>query len=259
MNYIDTHAHLTDEAFSEELDEVILKMKTSGVSACVCVACDDDDRLALETLLDRFPGYLFGAWALHPEYDDKREPTREEIARINADPRFVAVGETGLDYYWCKDKPLWQRDRFVRHIEAAFEINKPLIIHARDAEKEALDILKAHQAGDLGFVMHCYSSDIETAKACLAAGGMISLTGAVTFKRNDALREVARAVPLGSLMLETDCPFMAPVPYRGKRADPSMCLEVAQTIALVKGLTLNEVLETTTANAIRFFNLPLSN
>ena len=182
----------------------------------------------------------------------------EKIASVCSRPGFVAVGETGLDFYWCKEPLDWQRNRFRRHIEAALAIGKPLIIHARDSEREALEILREMHAGDVGFVMHCFCGDTDTALAVVDAGGCVSFTGNLTFKRNEALRETARALPLESLLLETDCPYMAPVPMRGKRCEPQYVEYVADCLAGLFGVDKAHVARQTTANAVRLFRLPIS-
>ena len=147
MQFIDSHSHLNSDAFDEDRDEVIARMKAAGMAAAMVIACEDDELPKLEALLAEHPGWLFGAWALHPEFPDKPEPTVERIAEICSRPGFAAVGETGLDFYWCKEPLDWQRARFRRHIEAAKAIGKPLIIHARDSEREALEILRDMHAG----------------------------------------------------------------------------------------------------------------
>lgn len=255
--FIDTHCHLTAPQFDEDRDEIVLRMKAAGMTAAVTIACDDEDLPKLAALLPQYEGFLFGAWAVHPEYPDHREADVDEIAEVASRPGMVAVGETGLDFYWCKEPLDWQRARFRRHIAAAKIAGKPLIVHARDAEPEALAILREENAGETGFVMHCFSSTVETALSVVDAGGHVSFTGNLTFKKNEALREVARALPLERLMLETDCPYMAPVPLRGKRCEPQYVEYVAREIARLKGLETEAVAERTTQNAIDFFRLPL--
>ncbi len=257
MYLIDSHSHLNDGAFAEDRDAVIDRMKAAGMVAATVIGCDRDDLPLVEQLVTDHAGFLFGAWALHPEYEDKPEVSVDEIAEIAVRPGMVAVGETGLDFYWCKEPLDWQRDRFRRHIEAARQVGKPLIIHARDAEAAALEILRDEKAGDMGFVMHCYCGDMNTAQGIIDAGGHISFTGNLTFKRNEALREVAAKLPLDRILLETDCPYMAPVPFRGKRCEPQYVEYVAKCHAEMRGLTTEEVAYQTTANAIRLFNLPV--
>ena len=255
--FIDSHCHLTDRAFAEDLDAVIARMKADGMPAAITIGCEDDDVAPLRALLDAHPGFLFGAWAVHPEYPDAREADVDEIAERASEPGMVAVGETGLDFYWCKEPLDWQRARFRRHIEAARRAGRPLIVHARDAEAAALDILREERAGDMGFVMHCFCGSLETARGVVDAGGCVSFTGNLTFKRNDALRAVAAALPLERLMVETDAPYMAPVPYRGKRCEPRYALEVARTIAAVRGADFEETAAVLLETTKRFFRLPL--
>ena len=166
------------------------------------------------------------------------------------------MGETGLDFYWCKEPLDWQRERFRKHIRAARIAKKPLIIHARDAEGAALDILEVEHAGDTGFVMHCFCGTIDEARRAVDLGGHVSFTGNLTFKRNDALREVARSVPLTRLLLETDCPYMAPVPFRGKRAEPLHVEWLARLHAELHDTDAETAARVTTENAVRLFDLP---
>lgn len=253
----DSHSHVNAPQFDADRGEVLARMREAGMLGALVVACDKADLERTTPLLEENPGFLVGAWALHPEYavPTEEEPSVEEIVRINSAPSMVAVGETGLDYYWCKDKPLWQTERFIRHIEAAKILGKPLVIHARDAETEALEILARHDAGEVGFVMHCFSGSLEDALRTVEIGGHVSFTGSITFKRNDELREISRAVPLERLLLETDCPYMAPVPFRGKRCEPVMVREIAQCHADLRGLKAADVIEQTGENARALFHL----
>ena len=239
--FIDSHCHLTDPAFAQDLDAVISRMKNASMTAAVTIGCEDRD---IEPLR-----------AVHPEYPDAREADADEIAERASEPGMVAVGETGLDFYWCKEPLDWQRDRFRRHIEAARRAQKPLIVHARDAEAAALEILKSEDAGEVGFVMHCFCGTLETARGVVNAGGHVSFTGNLTFKKNAQLRAIAAALPLEKLMIETDAPYMAPVPYRGKRCEPWHSMEVARAIALAKNLDFDEVLAQTCRNTVQFFGL----
>ena len=255
MPFFDSHCHINAREFDSDREDVITRMKSSGLVGALVLGCDRDEVAPTIALAKENPGFLYAAWALHPEYEDAKETSVEEISRICSVPEIVAVGETGLDYHWCKGDLTWQKNRFRMHIEAAKALHKPIVVHAREAEADALAILKEEKASDVGFVLHCYGGDLETAKETVDFGGMISLTGVVTFKNAENLREIVRQIPLENLMIETDCPYMAPVPYRGKRNEPSFVLEVARTIAKVKGLTLEKVGEKTTENAVRFFRI----
>ncbi|MDO5530888.1 TatD family hydrolase [Sutterella sp.] len=257
-SFIDSHCHLTDHAFDADREETIARMKAAGMIAAITIGCEDDDIRPLRAILDAHPGFLFGAWAVHPEYPEAREADIDELVERASEPAMVAVGETGLDFYWCKEPLDWQRARFRLHIEAARRAGKPLIIHARDAEAEALEILRDERAGDMGFVMHCFCGSLETARGVVDAGGCVSFTGNLTFKKNEALRAIAGAIPLERLLIETDSPYMAPVPWRGKRCEPQYSRAVAGAIAAAKGLPEDEVLAATCANTVRLFRLPVS-
>ena len=255
--WIDTHAHLSSSRFDEDRADVIARMKAAGMVACVTIACDEEELDPLLRLLEQYPGYLYGAWALHPELDQAPEVPTEKLLAVAQHPSMVAVGETGLDFYWCKEPLDWQRARFRQHIAVARRVGKPLIIHARDAESAALDILEREHAGDIGFVMHCFCGTTDEAIRAIDIGGNVSFTGNLTFKRNERLRQAMRALPLERIFLETDCPYMAPVPLRGKRCEPQYVQYIAQTIADVRGIRLEDVARQTTRNAIRFFRLPI--
>ena len=249
----DSHAHINSEEFDADRGAVLERMREAGLVGAVTVACDYGEVDKLLEVVDSAPGFLKGAWALHPEYEDRREPAVDEIVRICSDARIAAVGETGLDYYWCKGDLSWQRERFIRHIDAARELGKPLIVHAREAEDDALDILIAHKARECGFVLHCFGGTLETAQRAVDNGGLVSFTGVLTFKSAENLRSIARVLPLEALMIETDCPYMAPVPYRGQRCEPSLVGEVARAIAAVKEIDPALAARTTTQTARRFF------
>lgn len=253
---IDTHCHIEADDFDADREEMLRRMQATRVVAGVVIGCDEEDYPKLTALLDAHPGVLFGAWGLHPEYENVEETTPDTIVHHCSHPGIVAVGETGLDFYWCKEPLDWQRNRFRMHIEAARHLGKPLVVHARDAEPEALDILEAMHAGDMGFVLHCYSHNLDTARRAVAAGGLVSFTGSLTFKNNHALREVCAGLSLTDFMLETDSPYMAPVPLRGKRCEPTMVPYIARVAAEVKDVPIDEVARVTTATAIRFFGLP---
>ena len=251
----DSHSHINSEEFDGDRDAVVARMRKAGLVGAMVVACDWGEEKKLFEVIDSQPGFLCGAWALHPEYEDRLEPTVEQIAAICEDPRIAAVGETGLDYYWCKGDLEWQKERFVRHIEAARLLKKPLIVHAREAEADALEILIDNRAHECGFVLHCYGGDADTARRAVDAGGLVSFTGVVTFKNAGALRDVVKALPLEAIMIETDCPYMAPVPHRGERND-SRCLPfVAEKLAEWKGVTAEEIIDITWRNGLRLFGL----
>lgn len=255
MRLFDSHSHINAEEFDADRSDVIARMREAGLEGALVVGCDYGEEQKLFSIIDSAPGFLFGAWALHPEYEDRPECSVEEIVAVCSDKRICAVGETGLDYYWCKGDLAWQKERFVRHIEAAKKLGKPLVVHARQAESDALDILAEHDAGDVGFVMHCFGGDLQQAKRAIDLGGLVSFTGVLTFKNAAGLRDIAAALPLNKLMVETDCPYMAPVPYRGKRCEPAYVSEVARTLALVHGVDAETAAAVTTDTAKSFFGI----
>ena len=251
----DSHSHINSEEFDGDRDAVVARMRKAGLVGAMVVACDWGEEKKLFEVIDSQPGFLCGAWALHPEYEDRLEPTVEQIAAICEDPRIAAVGETGLDYYWCKGDLEWQKERFVRHIEAARLLKKPLIVHAREAEADALDDLRAHRAHECGFVLHCYGGDVETARRAVDAGGLISFTGVVTFKNAKKLKVVVEYMPLDRLVLETDCPYLSPVPNRGKRNSSLNIPFVIEEIARIKGIPPETVEEAAWENAFKLYRM----
>ena len=259
MQLFDSHCHINARQFAQDRPEVISRMRGAGLVGAVVIGCEDCELEPLRELLAAHPGFLWGAWALHPEYEDvAHEPTAEEIARANAPDNFVAVGETGLDYYWCKPPRDWQAERFVRHIEAARMIGKPLIVHARDAEADAAEILRENNAGETGFVMHCFCAGPDVARRVLDSGGMIGINGNVTFRNAELIRETCRYCPLDRILAETDCPYLSPVPMRGKRNEPAYVAHTVAKIAELHGCTPEEAALATTLNARRFFRLESS-
>ena len=254
----DSHSHINAPEFAEDRAAVIDRMRSAGLVGAMVIGCEEREIGTVTDLVRTNPGFLYGAWALHPEYevsDERPEVTLERIIDVCSAPEMVAVGETGLDYHWCKGDLTWQKNRFRRHIEAALYLKKPIIVHAREAEDDALAILTEMHAGDAGFVLHCFGGTTDCALRAVDAGGLVSFTGVVTFKSAAALAETARVVPLQNLMVETDCPYMAPVPYRGKRNEPAFVAKVAEKIAAVKDLSFEEVARVTTENALTFFHL----
>lgn len=251
----DSHCHINSREFDEDRDETVQRMRDAGLVGALVLGCEVVEQEPLLALLRRYPGYLYGAWALHPEYENVSEVSTDEIIRFCSHPSIVAVGETGLDYHWCQGDLTWQKERFVRHIQAAKALNKPLVIHAREAENDAVDILQKYNAGDVGFVLHCFGGDLTTAQRAIDIGGLISFTGVLTFKNAQPLRDVAKALPMDRIMIETDCPYMAPVPFRGKRNEPAYVGAVARSLADIHETDAHEVAEITTATAKKFFKL----
>lgn len=240
--------------FDADRSEVIERMKASQITRAVVVATEEAE-IAPVLELTRLHDGLFASFAVSPQDESLRELRAEEIARLVSDSKMVAVGETGLDYHYCHEPLDWQRDRFATHIHAANLANKPLIIHSREAQNDTIDILKANQADACGFVLHCFCGDWDFAKQALDLGGYISFSGIVTFRNAQTIQEVARKAPLDRIFIETDSPYLAPIPLRGKRNEPSFVPHVAQFLADLRGVRLEDFASVTMRNANRFFGL----
>jgi len=248
---VDSHCHLDFPDFSARLPELLAAMQANGVGAAVCIGVNLEDFPGVLALAESRPN-LYATVGVHPEYDQAEEPDVERLIRLAAHPKVIAIGETGLDYYWQKDKPEWQRRRFRTHIQAARRCGKPLVIHMRDAADDTLRLLAEEHAGEVGGVMHCFTENWEVARRALDLGLYLSFSGIVTFKNATAIKEVAQKAPLDRILVETDAPYLAPAPFRGKQNQPAYVRYVAEEIARLRGLAVEEVAAATTAN---FFNL----
>jgi len=196
---------------------------------------------------------VYASVGVHPNEREGREPDVDELVELAGNSRVVAIGETGLDYFRTEEKMQWQHERFRRHIKAAKQIQKPLIIHTRDSSHDTLQILEQEGARDAGGVMHCFVEDWETARQAMDIGFYISFSGIVTFNSARELQEVAKRIPLDRMLVETDSPYLAPVPYRGKTNEPAYTRYVAEFIAKLRGISLEELSSITTANFFRLF------
>jgi TatD DNase family protein len=250
--FIDSHCHLDFPKLIERREEVLAAMAANRVGGALCVAVDLE-RLPVVLALAESAPHLWASVGVHPEHTEGEEPDVARLVALAEHPRVVAIGETGLDYYWHKDAPEWQRERFRVHIRAARACAKPLIIHTRDAAADTLRLMAEEDAGEAGGVMHCFTETLEVAKAALDLGFHISFSGIVTFRNAGALKEVARHVPLDRLLIETDAPYLAPMPHRGKTNEPAFVLHVAEEIARLRGIGLEAVEEATTRNFFQLF------
>lgn len=248
---VDSHCHLDFPDLSRRLPEILGRMNENGVGWAVCIGVNLEDFPGVLALAESHPN-LYATVGVHPEYADAEDPSEGKLAELADHPKVIAIGETGLDYYWQKDRPQWQRDRFRRHIRAAIRARKPIVVHMRDAADDTLSILKEEGAQAVGGVMHCFTETWEVARDALDLGFHISFSGIVTFKNALAIKEVARKTPLDRILLETDSPYLAPVPYRGKPNEPAYVRHVAEEVARLRGLSPEQVGEATTTN---FFNL----
>ncbi|MGE7676050.1 TatD family hydrolase [Lysinibacillus sp. NPDC094403] len=253
--FIDTHVHLNADQYEEDLQLVIDRALEAKVETMVVVGFDRKTIEKTMQLVEQYD-FVYGVIGWHPV--DAIDCTQEDlnwIEELAAHPKIVGIGETGLDYYWDKSPKDVQQALFIKQIHLAQKLNLPIIIHNRDATGDVVQILREENAASVGGVMHCYGGSVETAYECIAMNFMISLGGPVTFKNARMPKEVATEIPLEHLMIETDAPYLAPHPYRGKRNEPALVTLVAEEIARLKGLTIEEIAQVTTANAKKFFRI----
>ncbi len=253
----DTHAHLDEDAFSQDADEVIARAVTSGVTAMLAVATTVESSRATIALAARFSN-VFASVGIHPNYAVQAKPGDwESIEELASSPKVIAIGETGLDRYWDHTPFDVQLDYFRRQIELAGRCDVPFIVHCREAEPDVVAVLREMAGtGQLKGIMHSFCGGRATLDAALELGLHISFAGMLTFKKNIELRELAKTIPLDRLLVETDSPYLAPQPNRGKRNEPAFVRHTAECLAEVRGQTLDEIAAITTANAKRLFRLP---
>jgi TatD DNase family protein len=250
---IDSHCHIDFPDYPEGVEGVLANMRAAGVDLALCVSVSLERLPRILALAEAHPA-IWASVGVHPDHEDAQEPSVGELVDLARHPRVVAIGETGLDYYRLEREAVeWQRQRFRVHIRAARTAGKPLIIHTRNAAQDTLDIMAEEGASMAGGVMHCFTETQAVADAALEMGFYISFSGIVTFKNAKELKEVARRVPLHRLLVETDSPYLAPVPHRGKRNEPAYVRHVAAEIAALRGISLEEVAEASTRNFFTLF------
>lgn len=254
---VDSHCHLDFPELSGRINQVLDSMNNARVGAALCVGVSLEGLPGVLSLAETHEN-LYASVGVHPEHHDCAEPDVETLLQLARHERVLGIGETGLDYYWHKDKPEWQRERFRVHIRAAKSCRKPLIIHTRDSAVDTLRIMREEGAEAVGGVMHCFTETQAVADEALSLGFHISFSGIVTFKNARQLKEVARSIPLERLLVETDSPYLAPVPYRGKVNEPAYVRHVAEEIARLRGLDIGEVEQATTDNFCRLFGVSVN-
>ncbi|CAM3782840.1 TatD family hydrolase [Cytobacillus oceanisediminis] len=253
--FFDTHAHLNAEQYNEDLKEVIDRALSEGVSNIVVVGFDRPTIEKAMELTEKYE-FIYASVGWHPvDAIDMTEEDLQWIEELSQHPKVVALGEMGLDYYWDKSPKDIQKEVFRKQIRLAKKVKLPIVIHNRDATADIVEILKEEGAGEVGGIMHCFSGSPETAKECVDMNFYISLGGPVTFKNAKKPKEVADVIPLEKLLIETDCPYLAPHPFRGKRNEPSYVKLVAEQIAEIKGVSVEEVASATTENAKKLFGI----
>ncbi len=249
--FVDSHCHINFPDLADKLPEIFDLMAANQVSHALCISVELEKFPEIRALTEAHPN-VYASVGVHPDHEDCTEPSVEELVTLADHPKVVAIGETGLDYFRLTGDLEWQRERFRTHIRAARVCHKPLVIHTRSAADDTLRIMREEQACEAGGVMHCFTESLAVAEAAVEMGFYISFSGIVTFKNATALREVAAAIPLERMLIETDSPYLAPVPHRGRINQPGFVMHVAEEIGRVRGMTAAAVGEATTQN---FFDL----
>lgn len=250
--FVDSHCHINFSGLVEQQTALLARMKDSAVTHALCVSVNLGDFPQVLALAEKHAN-VYASVGVHPDHQDTEEPTVARLVELAAHPKIVAIGETGLDYFRLTGDLEWQRERFRIHIRAARQAGKPLIIHTRSAAEDTLRIMAEEGAAQIGGVMHCFTESLEVAQQAMAMGFYISFSGIVTFKNALALKQVAQTIPLERMLIETDSPYLAPVPHRGQTNEPAFVRHVAEEIARLRGITMEEVGEVTSRNFFRLF------
>ena len=259
--FVDSHCHLDFPEYEGQVPNLLSRMKDAQVKYALCISVDMPDFPKVRSLAETYDN-LFASVGTHPDYEDTPEPSFDQLVELSQHPKVLAIGETGLDYYRMEGKTYeqmeWQRERFRTHIRAALHVNKPLIVHTRNASSDTLKILKEEGASQVGGVMHCFTESWEVAQEAMDLGFYISFSGIVTFKSAKDLQETCKRVPLSRMLIETDSPYLAPVPHRGKTNEPAWVADVAAFIANLKGISVDELGQQTTNNFKILFKAPIA-
>ncbi|OIQ86100.1 putative deoxyribonuclease YcfH [mine drainage metagenome] len=249
---VDSHCHLNFADLADNLPAVLQAMHDHGVEYALCVGVTLKEFPQVLAIAEGHE-HIFASVGIHPDYEDEVEAGVEDLVRLATHPKVIAIGETGLDYFRLQGDLEWQRARFRVHIRAAIAAGKPLIIHTRNAAEDTLRIMREEGAERVGGVMHCFTESWEVAEQAMALGFYISFSGIVTFKNASLLKDVARRMPLDRMLVETDSPYLAPIPYRGKINQPAYVRYVAQSVADLRGMPLEDLADATTRNFFQLF------
>jgi TatD DNase family protein len=252
--FVDSHCHLDFPELAAELPALLSAMRDNDVTHALCISVELAAWPSVAAIA-RAHENVYATVGVHPDYQDTEDPSVDDLVAKAATPKVVAIGETGLDYYRLEGDLSWQRERFRRHIRAARATRKPLVIHTRSAAEDTIAIMREEGAGDVGGVMHCFTETWDVAKAALDLGFHISFSGIVTFKNAVELKDVARRVPLDRMLIETDSPYLAPVPHRGKRNQPAFVRYVGEEIARLRGVDAAAIGRATSDNFFRLFGI----
>ncbi|MEA3494332.1 MAG: TatD family hydrolase [Candidatus Margulisiibacteriota bacterium] len=252
--FIDTHTHLTFPEYKIDLPEVIERAKKVNIEAIINIALDEEAVKNSLKIAEEYPGYVFNAAGIHPHDSSTwTEAIHDRIRKLAEDKKIIAIGEIGLDYHYKLSPIETQKEVFRKFLQLSQELDLPAVIHSREASKDTMMIIHEENQGKLKGVLHCFSGDMDLAREALGIGLLVSFTGNITFPKAETIRNAAKEIPLDRIMIETDCPFLAPQAYRGKRNEPSYVIKVAEQIAEVKGISVEEAALKTTKNAKEFF------
>ena len=253
--FVDSHCHINFPELAGKLPDVLESMAKNRVTHALCIGVNLPELPAVLKLAADHPN-IYASVGVHPDYEDTPEPSIDTLIALSRHDKVVAIGETGLDYFRVSGDLEWQRARFRTHIRAARECGMPLVIHTRSAAADTLAIMREERAAEAGGVMHCFTESWEVAQGALDLGFHISFSGIVTFKNAQEIKDVARRVPLDRMLIETDSPYLAPVPFRGKLNEPAYVRYVAEEIARLRDMPLEEVAAVTSGNFFRLFGVP---
>ena len=253
--FVDSHCHINFPELGSRISDVLESMAENRVTHALCIGVNLPELPGVLQLAADHPN-IYASVGVHPDYEDTPEPSIDTLTELSRRDKVVAIGETGLDYFRVSGDLEWQRTRFRTHIRAARECGKPLVIHTRSAAADTLAIMREERAGEAGGVMHCFTESWDVARGALDLGFHISFSGIVTFKNAQEIKDVARRVPLDRMLIETDSPYLAPVPFRGKQNEPAYVRYVAEEIARLRDIPLEEVAAATSANFFRLFGVP---
>jgi TatD DNase family protein len=253
--FVDSHCHINFPELGSRISDVLESMAENRVTHALCIGVNLPELPGVLQLAADHPN-IYASVGVHPDYEDTPEPSIETLTELSRRDKVVAIGETGLDYFRVSGDLEWQRTRFRTHIRAARECGKPLVIHTRSAAADTLAIMREERAGEAGGVMHCFTESWDVARGALDLGFHISFSGIVTFKNAQEIKDVARRVPLDRMLIETDSPYLAPVPFRGKQNEPAYVRYVAEEIARLRDISVEEVAAATSTNFFRLFGVP---
>lgn len=254
--FVDSHCHLDRlnlEAHGGDFSAMMAATEEAGVSHMLCIGVDLETFPNVQALAEQYP-HVFASVGVHPLYKESREPSVTELLERAAHPKVIAIGETGLDYFYAKEERDWQKRYFIAHIQAARETGLPLVVHTRGAKDDTLSLLREHGGGEVKGVLHCFTEDLDMAQQAIELGFYISISGIVTFRNAEPLRDVVRALPIEKLLIETDSPWLAPVPFRGKPNEPRFVANVAECVAELKDVSVEQLGKITADNFFTLFN-----